>query len=176
MAVAVKDVPRTIEVDVAASATATDRVSSLTRVLYKLAVTDPERTATIVDAMETLVRGGLSDTKAATYGTITEDLAEDSAAEDEADSAAIKAEVARLASGDEIALPAEIAYRLANGESPVKVLRGWRGLMQGDVASKAGITQGALSDIERGRREPSMKVLHAIARALDVPASALVRD
>lgn len=54
-----------------------------------------------------------------------------------------------------------------------------RGLSQSDVAREAGISVSFLSLLERGRREPTLKVLRKLARSLRAPfglllASALV--
>lgn len=49
-----------------------------------------------------------------------------------------------------------------------------RGLTQRQLAGLAGVPQPNLSDIERGRREVSLKTIRALALALDVPAGQLV--
>jgi SOS-response transcriptional repressor LexA len=47
-------------------------------------------------------------------------------------------------------------------------------LSQVALASAAGINQGYLSEIERGKRHPSQGTLHALAVALDLPEAVLV--
>ncbi len=57
------------------------------------------------------------------------------------------------------------AWRAAVGG----VLRGWRteqGLRLSDVADAAGVSTQYLSEIERGRKEPSSEVLGAVSQAL----------
>ena len=56
----------------------------------------------------------------------------------------------------------------------LKVARKRRGLSQGALAQRAGITPSYLSDIERNGLIPSRKVLHALAQGLGLPASLLV--
>ncbi len=70
--------------------------------------------------------------------------------------------------------PIEVADRLANDESAVKVLREWRGLTQIALADASGVAQGYLSDIERGNRKGTAAVLKKIAKALGVPLDLLV--
>jgi Helix-turn-helix domain len=78
--------------------------------------------------------------------------------EDAEDINAIEAFRARVASvGFEEAtknyLPAELAWRILDGEHPIRVWREHRGLTATALAKKAGIPQSYLSDIE-GRKKP----------------------
>lgn len=50
-----------------------------------------------------------------------------------------------------------------------------RGLSQEELAARADVNQSYLSDIERGRRNPSLLVLARIAGALGVDVEELVR-
>jgi transcriptional regulator with XRE-family HTH domain len=45
-----------------------------------------------------------------------------------------------------------------------------------DVAATAHVSHGYLSEVERGKREPSSEVIAAICRALDVPLGAVLRQ
>lgn len=91
------------------------------------------------------------------------------AEEDEADVAAYDEAKAALAAGDETILPPDVCKLILNGDSRLKAIRKWRGLQQSDVAAKAGIGQGYLSDIEHGKRAGAAETLAKIARVLDVP-------
>lgn len=64
-------------------------------------------------------------------------------------------------------LPDEFAGRIFDGENPVKVLREWRGLKQGELADKVNISRNYLSEIEGGK-PARMEVMARIARALGV--------
>ena len=57
---------------------------------------------------------------------------------------------------------------LLDGLAPVKVYREYRGLRAGELAKKAGISQGYLSEIESGKKSGSLSVLTRIAAVLDV--------
>ncbi len=46
---------------------------------------------------------------------------------------------------------------------------------QGDVADVAGISTQYLSEVERGRKEPSSEILEAVSGALDLDLADLVR-
>jgi transcriptional regulator with XRE-family HTH domain len=49
------------------------------------------------------------------------------------------------------------------------------GLSQEELAKRAGIDRPTISGYEHGKREPNMSTLVKLARALGVPAEALVR-
>ena len=50
-----------------------------------------------------------------------------------------------------------------------------RGLSQEELAHRADVHQTYLSGVERGRRNPTVTVLHKIAAALDLDIEDLVR-
>lgn len=50
-----------------------------------------------------------------------------------------------------------------------------KGMTQEETAHRAAVNQTYLSDIERGKRNPSLLVLDRIARALDLDAVDLLR-
>ena len=56
----------------------------------------------------------------------------------------------------------------------VRELREARGVSQERLASLAGLERTALVLIERGEHDPSFDELRSLARALDLPVSALV--
>jgi DNA-binding Xre family transcriptional regulator len=73
----------------------------------------------------------------------------------------------RIAAGEEL-VPAEVVYALLDGGNPIRVWREYRGLSQGELAAKAGISASYLSQLETGKRDGTMDVLQGIAAALDV--------
>ncbi len=77
-------------------------------------------------------------------------------------------------SRDEETVPHAVVQRLVMGEQPVKVWREYRGLTQAALARAARITPAYLSQIETGVREGSVRVLTALARALQVDVEDLV--
>lgn len=70
-------------------------------------------------------------------------------------------------------LPMNVVSRLADGENAVRVLREWRSQTQIDLASRTGLSQGYISDIETGRRTGTPTALRQIADALEVPLDLL---
>lgn len=82
--------------------------------------------------------------------------------------------VARAAENDE-RIPHEVAKRLLLGdESPVRVWREYRGLTQKQLADRAGLRQGYLSEIETGKKPGSVAAYRALATALDVDVDDLL--
>ena len=69
---------------------------------------------------------------------------------------------------DEEEVPHAVVQQLIEGKSPVRVWRDHRGLTQEDLAARAGIAKGYLSQIESRKRTGSTKVLAALAEALHV--------
>lgn len=74
----------------------------------------------------------------------------------------------RLARGEDELVPAIVVNRLLGGDNPLRVWREHRGLKAKDVAEKAGIKPAYLSELEKGKKEPSLAVARALARALSV--------
>ncbi len=58
----------------------------------------------------------------------------------------------RIAGGEEL-VPAEVVYALLDGGNPIRVWREFRGLSQGELATKAGISASYLSQLESGKRD-----------------------
>jgi DNA-binding XRE family transcriptional regulator len=75
-----------------------------------------------------------------------------------------------------ITLPAEWANRIMDGEGPVRVWREYRGLGLRELAAKADVGAGFLSDIESGKRVGSIATYQALARALDTSIDWLTID
>ena len=92
--------------------------------------------------------------------------------------AAEDAEDSRIFDEDEAnpsaTIPANFAYRIADGENPVRVWREYRGLTQAKLARRAGLDQTAVSKIERGERGATVKAMRVLADALGVRIDSLV--
>jgi hypothetical protein len=71
-------------------------------------------------------------------------------------------------------LPKQVVDRLADGESPLRVLREWRDVTQLNLSLKTGLSQGYISDVETGRRKGAASALRRIADVLKVPLDLLV--
>src|SRR5262245_10378880 len=86
-------------------------------------------------------------------------LALQEAAEDREDAEAVRKFREKLAAGEEELIPAEIANRILDGENKVRVWREYRGLSQRDLAVKASVSTGYLSQIEGGSRDGTFDVM-----------------
>ncbi|MCZ6524624.1 MAG: helix-turn-helix transcriptional regulator [Alphaproteobacteria bacterium] len=75
---------------------------------------------------------------------------------------------------DQETVPAELVYRIMDGENRVRAWRNYRGLSQDGLARRVDVSQAYLSSIETGKSDGSVRVLAAIARALEVDLDDLV--
>jgi DNA-binding XRE family transcriptional regulator len=98
----------------------------------------------------------------------------DEASEDAATARIVAATDAKIARGEDVALPATVWAAIESGEHPVRAIRKYRGLTQMDVAKEAGLRQGYIADIEAGRKRGSASSLKAIAAALAVSLDIIV--
>ena len=81
----------------------------------------------------------------------------------------------RIDRGEEILIPAEVTRRVfVDNVHPLKAFREWRGLTQQQLADEVGTAKNYISQIETGRSQPGGKLLHKLARALEVPADLLL--
>jgi len=80
-----------------------------------------------------------------------------------------------IADGEET-FPHEFTKRLCSGESPLKVWREYRGFTLADLAAKCRVTPAAISQIETGKRSPSVELLLKLSRALDCDMDDLIKD
>ncbi len=71
--------------------------------------------------------------------------------------------------GEEELYPAEVVDAILDGESPLKVIRQYRGMSQRELAERVGNSVPYLSQLETRKRRGSIKVLSEIARVLEVP-------
>lgn len=93
------------------------------------------------------------------------------AEEDLADVAAYDEAMARLASGEDERLPAEVSALMLKGARLLTAIRKWRGMTQKVLAAKAGLGQSYVSSLENGERKGGDDVWEKLAAALDVPVS-----
>lgn len=89
--------------------------------------------------------------------------------EDIADTFAFDAAVDR---GEE-AFPIVLLDAIEDGQNPIKAFREYRGIKQAQLAHMANISPAYLSQLESGMREGSVKIMKAIAVALNVPMDLL---
>lgn len=82
------------------------------------------------------------------------------------DVAVYDAAKAEIAAGAPV-LPAALVDRLLDGDSPIRVWREHRRLTQTALAGAAGVDPSYVSQIERGHRDATVKVLRRLAEALN---------
>jgi len=73
---------------------------------------------------------------------------------------------ARVASGEEELLPAQMVDRLIDGTSPLRVWREYRQFSQSALARAAGVNRVQIVEIESGRNNRSVHILRKLADAL----------
>jgi DNA-binding XRE family transcriptional regulator len=98
----------------------------------------------------------------------------DDASEDAMTARIIAATDAKIARGEDVALPAAVWVAIESGEHPIRAIRQHRGLTQIEVAKRANLRQGYIADIEAGKKRGSAASLKAIAAALAVPLDVIV--
>ncbi len=76
--------------------------------------------------------------------------------------------------GEEEVIPGEMAFALAEGGNSVKIWREFRNLTQQQLAESVGLSLPFLSQIETGKRKPSVRVLTRISKALQVTVDDLL--
>jgi DNA-binding XRE family transcriptional regulator len=74
---------------------------------------------------------------------------------------------------NEGAFPIALLDAIEAGENPIKAFREHRGIKQAKLAHMTNISPAYLSQLENGAREGSVKIVKAIAMALNVPMDLL---
>jgi DNA-binding XRE family transcriptional regulator len=149
--------------------------------MVQFALADPETAGAVLTTATAMLDRAMQERTASDRGDVRSAIesahaATAASAEDEDlfDIAEARAAMARIESGEEVPIPHDVAMRILEGESSVKAYRAWRGISQARLARAAGLTQGALSDIERGRRRPGLDAAKALAKALGLPVANLI--
>jgi DNA-binding XRE family transcriptional regulator/mRNA-degrading endonuclease RelE of RelBE toxin-antitoxin system len=75
---------------------------------------------------------------------------------------------------DEECFTEDLIRDLVKGQNRLKALRKYRKLSQIELQDRAGIGQGLISEIERGKKKGSISTLRALARALEVEVDDLL--
>ena len=81
---------------------------------------------------------------------------------------------ARIASGEEELIPAQVVDRLIDRESPLRVWREYRALSQSALARASGVNRVQIVEIEAGRNSGSVHTLRKLADALRVAVDDLI--
>ncbi len=81
---------------------------------------------------------------------------------------------AALERGEDELIPSELVYAILDGANAIKTWREYRQMSQYALAEKAGISVPYLSQLETRKRQGSLTVLSAIAKALKVSLDLVV--
>ena len=64
--------------------------------------------------------------------------------------------------------------RILDGESPFRVWREHRGMTLQELGDRCSVSNAAISQVETGKRSPSVELLKKLAAALSVAADDLI--
>ncbi|MFH2124040.1 MAG: helix-turn-helix transcriptional regulator [Pseudomonadota bacterium] len=96
------------------------------------------------------------------------------AMEDAEDVLNIEENIKAVREGREISIPGEITFAVLDGMSPIRAWREYRQIKMGELAKKIGISPAYLSQIENGKRNPTLNTLKSIAIELKIDIDLLV--
>ena len=74
----------------------------------------------------------------------------------------------------EIIIPGEVTFAIIDGTHPIRAWREYKNIRINELAKKIGISGSYLSQIENGKRNPTIKTLKNIASALDIEPEMLI--
>ena len=94
--------------------------------------------------------------------------------EDFADIRAALAVEARIGSGEEELIPADVVDRLIDGEPPLRVWRELRSPTRADLSRESGVNRVRIVEIEAGRSTGSVHTLRKLADALGVAVDDII--
>ena len=96
------------------------------------------------------------------------------ALEDAEDVRDIENHLSAIREGTEITVPGEITFAILDGISPIRAWREHKQIRMNELAKKVGISSAYLSQIENGKRNPTVDTLKAIATELDIEVEMLI--
>ena len=79
-----------------------------------------------------------------------------------------------LKSGEEPIIPSEVTFAILQGVNPVRAWREYKQIKVKELANRAGITPSYLSQIETGKRNPTIDTLKKLAKALALDVEMLI--
>ena len=96
------------------------------------------------------------------------------ALEDSEDIKDIEESVLAIQEGKEMTVPGEVTFAILDGVSPVRAWRKHKQIKMNELAKKVGISSAYLSQIENGKRNPTIDTLKAIAKKLNIDIEMLI--
>ena len=82
--------------------------------------------------------------------------------------------VQAIESGEEQSIPGEVTFAILEGIHPIRAWREYKQITVRELAKRAGITSSYLSQIETGKRNPTIDTLKSIAEALGIDVEILI--
>ncbi|GAB6163499.1 MAG: XRE family transcriptional regulator [Deltaproteobacteria bacterium] len=82
--------------------------------------------------------------------------------------------VQAIESGEEQNIPGEVTFAILEGIHPIRAWREYKQITVRELAKRAGITSSYLSQIETGKRNPTIDTLKSIAEALGIDVEILI--
>jgi len=96
------------------------------------------------------------------------------ALEDAEDRKDIEENLKAIQEGKEITVPGEVTFAILDGMSPIRAWREHKQIKMSQLAKKVGISSAYLSQIENGKRNPTIDTLKAIAKELNIDIEMLI--
>lgn len=96
------------------------------------------------------------------------------ALEDAEDIKDIETNLKALHDGTENTIPGEVTFAILDGVSPIRAWRKYQNLTMKDLAQKVGLSPAYLSQIETGKRNPTIDTLKSIAKELNIEPEILI--
>lgn len=96
------------------------------------------------------------------------------ALEDAEDRKDIEKSLKAIQDGKELTVPGEVTFAILGGVSPVRAWREYKQIKMSELAKRVGISSAYLSQIENGKRNPTIDTLKAIAKELNIDIEMLI--
>jgi len=88
--------------------------------------------------------------------------------EDAEDINDIEENLKAIREGKEITIPGEVTFAILEGVNPIRAWREYKTIKMNELAKKVSISSAYLSQIENGKRNPTIDTLRAIAKELSI--------
>jgi len=76
--------------------------------------------------------------------------------------------------GREITVPGEVTFAILDGISPIRAWREYKQIKMNELAKKANISSAYLSQIENGKRNPTIGTVKTLANVLGIDIELLI--
>jgi len=94
--------------------------------------------------------------------------------EDAEDIKDIEVNLKAIEENREIVVPGEVTFAIVEGTHPIRAWREYKNMRINELAKRVGISGSFLSQIENGKRNPTIETLKTIASALDIEPEMLI--